>query len=104
MFRLPYSASLCLAMVSMMNAQDKKPSASQGLPPLIDRELLFGDPEIVNAEVSPDGKYLAFMKPWSKTRNIWVKKTDDTFSAARLLTTETKRPVAGYLWSRDSKF
>jgi dipeptidyl aminopeptidase/acylaminoacyl peptidase len=76
----------------------------QGLPPLIDRELLFGDPEVTSAEVSPDGKYLAFMKPWSKTRNIWVKKTDEPFSAAKLVTTETKRPVAGYLWSRDGKF
>src|SRR5277367_4793849 len=76
----------------------------QGLPPLIDRELLFGDPEITAADVSPDGKYLAFMKPWSKTRNIWVKKTEEPFSAAKLLTTETKRPVAGYLWSRDGKF
>src|ERR1035441_10294297 len=44
------------------------------------------------------------MKPWSKTRNIWVKKTEEPFSAAKLLTTETKRPVAGYLWSRDGKF
>ena len=95
--------SIGLLLTAMLSAQEKK-TASQGLPPLIDRELLFGDPEITNAEVSPDGKYLAFMKPWSKTRNIWVKKTDEPFSAARLLTTETKRPVAGYLWSRDGKF
>lgn len=32
-------------------------------PPLIDRELLFGDPEISGAQISPDGKYIAFMKP-----------------------------------------
>ena len=87
----------------MLTAQKNQPT-SQGLPPLIDRELLFGDPEITAAEVSPDGKYLAFLKPWSKTRNIWVKKTDEPFSAAKLLTTETKRPVAGYLWTRDGKF
>ena len=56
----------------MLTAQNNQ-TTTQGLPPLIDRELLFGDPEITAAEVSPDGKYLAFMKPWSKTRNIWVK-------------------------------
>jgi hypothetical protein len=33
---------------------------AQGLPPLIDRELLFGNPEIAGAQISPDGKYLAF--------------------------------------------
>jgi dipeptidyl aminopeptidase/acylaminoacyl peptidase len=79
-------------------------AAAQGLPPLIDRELLFGNPEISNATISPDGKYLAFLKPWKDTRNIWVKKTGDPFSSARLLTTETKRPIPIYQWSRDSKF
>lgn len=77
---------------------------AQGLPPLIDRELLFGNPEISGAQISPDGKYLAFIKPWKETRNVWVKKTGEPFTAARLLTTETKRPIAGFLWTRDSKF
>ena len=79
-------------------------SPSQGLPPLIDRELLFGNPEIAGAQLSPDGKFLAFLKPWKDTRNIWVKKTGEPFTAARLLTTEAKRPVAGYFWTRDGKF
>jgi hypothetical protein len=77
---------------------------AQGLPPLIDRELLFGNPEISGAQISPDGKYLAFIKPYKETRNVWVKKVGEPFSAAHLLTTETKRPVAGFLWTRDSKF
>jgi dipeptidyl aminopeptidase/acylaminoacyl peptidase len=74
------------------------------LPPLIDRELLFGDPEISGAQLSPDGKYLAFLKPWKETRNIWVKETDRPFSSARLMTTETARPIAGFLWTRDARF
>ncbi|HEX6803704.1 MAG TPA: alpha/beta fold hydrolase [Terriglobales bacterium] len=79
-------------------------SKSAGQPPLIDRDIIFGNPEIAGAELSPDGKYLAFLKPWHDTRNVYVKAVDEPFSAARLLTTETKRPVAGYLWSRDSKY
>jgi dipeptidyl aminopeptidase/acylaminoacyl peptidase len=79
-------------------------TAPQGLPPLIDRQLLFGDPEIIGSELSPDGRYLAFLKPWKETRNIWVKKIDEPFSAARLLTTETKRPIPGFLWTRDGKY
>src|SRR3982751_4771622 len=78
--------------------------SAQGLPPLIDRELLFGNPEISGAQISPDGRFLAFIKPYKDTRNVWVKKTGEPFSAARLLTTETKRPVAAFLWTRDSKF
>src|SRR5690242_10469310 len=77
---------------------------AQGLPPLIDRELLFGNPEISGAQISPDGKYLAFIKPYQDTRNVWVKKTTDPFTSARLLTTETIRPVAAFLWTRDSRF
>jgi dipeptidyl aminopeptidase/acylaminoacyl peptidase len=74
------------------------------LPPIIDRELLFGDPEISAAQLSPDGKYLAFLKPWKETRNIWVKQIAEPFSSARLMTTETARPVAGFLWTRDGKY
>jgi dipeptidyl aminopeptidase/acylaminoacyl peptidase len=33
-----------------------------------------------------------------------VKKVDEPFSAARLLTTETQRPITGYFWSRDGKY
>jgi dipeptidyl aminopeptidase/acylaminoacyl peptidase len=74
------------------------------LPPIIDRELLFGDPEISGAQLSPDGRYIAFLKPWKETRNIWVKGTAEPFSSARLMTTEVGRPVAGFLWTRDSKY
>ena len=100
-----FQAVLCLALaVSSLAAQTADKTASTGLPPLIDRELIFGNPEISGAQLSPNGKYLAFMKPWKDTRNIYVKGVDEPFSAARLLTAEPKRPIAGYFWSRDSKY
>jgi dipeptidyl aminopeptidase/acylaminoacyl peptidase len=102
-----FKSVLCLALlVASLGAQnkDKKASAAGGLPPLIDREMIFGNPEIAGAQLSPNGKYVAFLKPWKDTRNVYVKGVDEPFSAARLLTTETKRPVAGYFWSWDSKY
>jgi dipeptidyl aminopeptidase/acylaminoacyl peptidase len=75
-----------------------------GPPPLIDRDLIFGNPEIAGAQLSPNGQYIAFLKPWKETRNVYVKAVSEPFSAARLLTTEAKRPVAGYFWTRDSKY
>ncbi len=93
---------LCLMIPALFVAAQGTSSA--GLPPIIDRELIFGNPEIAAAQISPDGRYIAFLKPWKDTRNIYVKAVDEPFGAARLLTTETKRPVAGYLWTRDSKF
>ncbi|HEY6273614.1 MAG TPA: S9 family peptidase, partial [Terriglobales bacterium] len=95
---------LALAITSLPAQPKDKLAPAAGLPPLIDRELIFGNPEISGAQLSPDGKYLSFQKPWKDTRNIYVKGVNEPFSAARLLTTETKRPVAGYFWTRDSKY
>jgi dipeptidyl aminopeptidase/acylaminoacyl peptidase len=78
------------------------PAAKQ--PPIIDRELFFGDPEISGAQLSPDGKWMAFSKPLNGTRNIWVKTVDEPFEKARPLTADTKRPVPAFFWSRDSRF
>jgi dipeptidyl aminopeptidase/acylaminoacyl peptidase len=93
-----------LAATSLRAQTNGKPAAAAGLPPQIDRELIFGNPEIVNPELSPDGRFLAFEKPWKNTRNIYVKGVDEPFSAARLLTAETKRPIPRYFWTRNSKY
>lgn len=112
-------ALMCLVLaVSVLGAQETKAPANArskapataatktpaGQPALIDRELFFGNPEIAGAQISPNGKYISFLKPWKDTRNIYVKGVDEPFSAARLLTTEIKRPIAGYFWSLDSKY
>jgi dipeptidyl aminopeptidase/acylaminoacyl peptidase len=89
----------CLLISSIAIAQNKP----AGLPPLIDRDLIFGNPDIAGAQLSPDGHFVAFLRPWKDTRNIYVKGVNEPFSAARLMTTETRRPVAGYFWTRDSK-
>src|SRR5437016_13874560 len=90
----------CFLSLSCLTLAQNKLS---GLPPVIDRDLFFGNPEIAAAQLSPDGKYISFLKPWKDTRNIYVKGVDEPFSAARLLTSEAKRPIPGYFWTRDSK-
>lgn len=79
-------------------------SAPSGWPPLIDREIFFGNPEITGAQISPDGNYVAFRKPYRDTMNIWVKRVNQPFDQARLITNETQRPIRNYFWSRDSKY
>ena len=91
------AAAIALSIVSSAAAQNS-------LPPLIDREIFFGNPEIANAQISPDGKFIAFRKPYKDTMNLWVKKAEEPFDKARLITAETKRPIRGYFWSRDSKY
>src|SRR6185436_2785241 len=72
--------------------------------PLLDRELFFGNPEISGAQISPDGRYVSFLKPYKDTRNIWVKKVGDPYTTAKLITNDVKRPVTQYFWSRDGKY
>jgi dipeptidyl aminopeptidase/acylaminoacyl peptidase len=73
-------------------------------PPLIDRNLFYGEVSIAGAQISPDGRYLSFLKPFKGTRNIWVKGADEPFSAARPVSAEATRPIRSYFWSHDSKY
>ena len=92
---------LALATPQFGFAQAAKPSAQ---PPIIDRELLFGDPEISGAQLSPDGRFLSFIRPYNGTRNIWVKGLAEPFDKARPMTNDQTRPVRSYFWSRDGKY
>ncbi len=81
------------------------PLATQAQQPaIIDRQLLFGDPDISGAQLSPDGTFMSFIKPYKGTRNIWVKRTAEPFEAAKPMTADTTRPVRGYFWSRNGKY
>lgn len=72
-------------------------SATQ-LPPLIPREILFGNPERTRPQLSPDGKYLAYIAPDDKNvLQIWLRtvgQEDD-----RKLTDDKKRGIRMYFWT-----
>ncbi len=71
---------------------------------LIDREIFFDDPEIAGGQLSPDGQFLSFLKPYKGTRNIWVKGLDEPFESAKPITCDTTRPIGGYFWSRNGEY
>ncbi|HJW73856.1 MAG TPA: S9 family peptidase [Geothrix sp.] len=100
-------SALALALVLPLGAQAAKAPTAQAqksqLPPLIDRDKFFGNPEIAAAQLSPDGKWIAFLKPYKETRNVWVKKVGEPYSKGRLITADPKRPIPGFFWSRDGK-
>lgn len=70
------------------------------LPPLIPRHILFGNPERARPQLSPDGKYLAYIAPDSKdVLQVWVQtvgQTDD-----RQVTDDKKRGIRSYFWTYD---
>ncbi len=71
--------------------------------PLIDREIFFGNPKISGGKLSPDGKWISFMKEYNGIMNIWVKEFDAPFEKAKPLS-NNERPIGGYFWTHDAKY
>jgi dipeptidyl aminopeptidase/acylaminoacyl peptidase len=68
------------------------------LPTLIPRNVLFGNPERTSPQLSPDGKYLAYLAPDEKdVLQVWLRtvgQQDD-----RILTADKKRGILFYFWT-----
>ena len=67
-------------------------------PPLIPRDILFGNPERTSPALSPDGQRLAWLAPdTNNVLQVWVKtvgKQDD-----KIITADKKRGIRQYLWA-----
>jgi dipeptidyl aminopeptidase/acylaminoacyl peptidase len=76
-----------------------------GLPPLLDRELFLSSTAVVrNARISPDGRFLAFIRPVDGISNVWVRGLHEPWAAARPVTGETARSLVSYFWSADGRY
>lgn len=93
------SAALISGCVSAAPAQNKAASADS---PLIPRAVLFGNPDRVNPQLSPDGTHLAFIAPHNGVLNVWVGATADPESA-RPVTNDTKRGIRQYFWAYNNQ-
>src|SRR6266404_4745695 len=72
------------------------------LPALIPREVLFGNPERADPQISPDGSQLSWLAPdKSNTLNVWMGALDGT--NAHCVTNETGDPIEWYTWAGDGK-
>lgn len=72
------------------------------LPPLIPREILFGNPERTSPRISPDGKYLTYIAPDEKNvLQVWLRTMGQ--QDARQLTNDQKRGIRIYFWTYDGE-
>ena len=88
-------ALLVVAAALVTVAQDKFTTS------LIPREVLFGNPERTNPQISPDGTQLGYLAPVNGVLNVWTKtigKDDD-----RAVTNDTKRGIRNFTWQYDNK-
>nr|WP_295375192.1 S9 family peptidase [Pseudoxanthomonas sp.] len=65
---------------------------------LIPREILFGNPERSNVQISPDGRYLSWVAPVDGVANVWVAPADNP-AQARAITADKARGIRQYFWS-----
>jgi dipeptidyl aminopeptidase/acylaminoacyl peptidase len=77
-------------------------SLSAQLPPVIPRDVLFGNPERAEPRLSPDGLRLAWVAPDKKNvLQVWVKtvgKDDD-----KIVTADKKRGIRQFFWAENNK-
>ncbi len=64
-------------------------------------EAFFKNPEKIRFKLSPDGRYLAFMKPWENRMNVFIKKIGEP--EEKRMTRSTARDVAGYFWANNNR-
>ncbi|QWF17557.1 alpha/beta hydrolase family protein [Lysobacter capsici] len=69
---------------------------------LIPRSALFGNPDRINAQISPDGRYLGWLAPLDGVMNVWIAPIDQP-TKARAVTDDKARGIRQFVWSyRDS--
>jgi len=71
----------------------------KSLAPLIPVEDFFRNSEIQSFTISPDGKHLAFLKPYESRMNIHVRTVDG--SEEIRVTSALERNIQGYFWKNN---
>ncbi len=71
------------------------------LPPLIPREVLFGNPERASPLISPDGSRMAYLAPVDGVLNVWVGSTGgDDYQP---ITDDRDRGIRVFFWGHDRR-
>ena len=66
--------------------------------PLIERDVLFGNPEKAGVQISADGTKISFLAPVDGVLNVWVAPIDAPDTATPV-THDTGRGIRTYFWA-----
>ena len=72
--------------------------------PNIPLEDFFKNPEKSSFQISPNGEYISYMKPWSegnRRMNVYIKSFNSDKEIR--LTQAKKRSLYGYFWLNDNR-
>jgi dipeptidyl aminopeptidase/acylaminoacyl peptidase len=86
------------AAVFMAGAVVESLTVRADAPPLISREVLFGNPDKAQARISPDGTKLSYLAPVNGVLNVWVGPVNNP-SLAKPVTNDTGRGIRMHFWA-----
>src|SRR2546423_14369235 len=70
-------------------------------PDLIPRRVLFGNPDRVQARISPDGTWLAWIAPVNDVLNVWVGPAEG--GEGKPVTDDRDRGIRAFMWAHDNR-
>ena len=77
-------------------------AAAPAPPPIIPRQVLFGNPERAAGQISPDGKWLGYVAPDDGVLNVFIAPREHA-DQARVVTHDRKRGVRSFTFAYDGK-
>jgi dipeptidyl aminopeptidase/acylaminoacyl peptidase len=69
--------------------------------PLIERKILFGNPDKTMVKLSPNGKHISYIAPRKGVLNIWIAPSSDPLNATPI-TDDKDRGIRSYCWAYDN--
>ncbi|MBQ3346301.1 MAG: S9 family peptidase [Synergistaceae bacterium] len=75
--------------------------AFAAVPPILPMEDFFRNPENSAFSISPDGKWLAFARPWQHRMNVYVREIST--GTEKRITSATERDIAGFFWKGNGR-
>jgi dipeptidyl aminopeptidase/acylaminoacyl peptidase len=88
------------ALASLAGLTDHRPPRDS-LPLLIPIEALYESPVVEWGGISPDGRWLSYIKPWHGHANVFVRPVGS--KKERPVTRDSVRSISSYWWSADGK-
>ena len=89
-----------VALVELRNRIMNEQSFNVAKRSVIPLEDFFKNSEIANFQLSPNGKYLAYLKPFQNRMHIHVRKVDDPDSERRI-THQSTQDITSFGWKEN---
>lgn len=80
-----------------------QPAPAPAAPPIIPRQVLFGNPEKATGEISPDGKWLGYVAPDEGVLNVFIAPREHP-DQAKVITHDRNRGVRSFSFTYDGKY